>query len=127
MLRFRERFHNPQSVVVKFTPSTKNRKLLRRMKLDFLTWFVSALCCYRLSVLISRDIGPFGICEKLRKHSKLAKCPYCTSVYMGSLVAIGLYFSGFVMPFITWCILSLSLSASSIVLDRCFTSDYLPK
>jgi len=101
--------------------------MLRKMKLDFLVWFVSAFATYRITVLISRDIGPFGICTKAREHSKLLKCPYCTSVYTGSLVALGLYFSGFTMPVIMWCIISLSFSAASIILDRCFSADYLPK
>src|ERR1041385_620061 len=101
--------------------------MLRKMKLDFIVWFVSAFATYRLTVLISRDLGPFGICAKLRNNSKLLKCPYCTSVYTGSLVSIGLYFSGFTIPVIMWCIISLSFSAASIILDRCFSSDYIGK
>lgn len=100
------------------------------MKLDFLTWFISAFCTYRLTVMISRDLGPWDVFSKLRsidRCSKLLKCPMCTSVYTGSLVTIGLYFSGFTMPIAMWCILSLSFSAGSIVLDRCFTADYNPK
>lgn len=101
--------------------------LRRPMKLDFITWLIAAFCTYRLSVLISRDIGPFGICAKLREHSKLFRCPYCTSVYAGALVCVGLYFSEYFMLPPMWVILSFSLSASSIVLDRCFTADYSPK
>jgi hypothetical protein len=97
------------------------------VKLDFLTWLISAFGTYRLTVLISRDLGPFGICSKLREHSKLLKCPYCTSVYTGSLVALGLFFSGFTAPIVLWFILSFSFSAVSIVLDRCFTADWTPK
>ncbi len=95
-----------------------------QLKLDWLTFFVSAFACYRITVLISRDLGPFGICKKLREHSKLLKCPYCTSVYVGSLITIGLWLSGFVMPFAMWCILSLAFSGATIALDRVFTADY---
>ena len=97
-----------------------------QLKLDFLTFFISAFATYRITVLISRDVGPWGLCKKLRQHSKLAKCPYCTSVYVGSLVTVGLWISGFIMALPMWVILSLAFSASSIVLDRCFSSDYLP-
>ncbi len=97
-----------------------------RVKLDFLTFFVSAFACYRVTVLISRDVGPFGICKKAREHSKLLKCPYCTSVYVGSLTALVLWISGFVMPFGMWFILSLAFAGATIVLDRCFSADYQP-
>ncbi len=96
------------------------------MKLDFLTFFVSAFACYRLTVLISRDVGPWGIFKKAREHSKLLKCPYCISVYMGSLTCAALWISGFVMPFAMWCILSLSFAGATIILDRCFSADYQP-
>lgn len=98
-----------------------------KLKLDFLVWLISVFCCYRLTVLLSRDLGPFYICETARKYIKPLKCPYCTSVYTGSLTALGLYFSGVVLPIVMWFILSLSFSAGSIVLDRCFTADYQPK
>lgn len=114
-------------MVAELAVTSTNRKLLRRMKLDFLTWFVSAFCCYRLTVLVSRDLGPFGVFAKAREYSTMLKCPYCTSVYVGSLVSIGLYFSGFTMPFVMWFILSFSLSGATICLDRIFTADYAPK
>ncbi len=96
------------------------------MKLDFLTFFISAFATYRVTVLISRDVGPWHIFKKAREHSKLLKCPYCTSVYVGSLITVGLWLSGFEMPWPMWIILSFSLSASSIILDRCFSADYQP-
>ena len=97
------------------------------MKLDFLTWFVSEFCCYRVTVLISRDLGPFGLLAKFREGSKMLKCPYCTSVYVGSIVASGLWLAGYQMPIAMWFIISLSFSGASIILDRCFTADYSPK
>lgn len=97
------------------------------MKLDFLTFFISAFACYRITVLISRDVGPWHICKTLRAHSNLLKCPYCTSVYVGSLVSIGLWVSGFVMPWPMWCILSLAFAGATIVLDRCFSADWAPQ
>ncbi len=96
------------------------------MKLDFLAFFISAFATYRVTVLISRDVGPFSIFKKAREHSKLLKCPYCTGIYVGALTCSGLWLSGYAMPWPMWIILSLSFSASSIILDRCFSADYQP-
>lgn len=100
------------------------------MKIDFLTWFFSGFACYRMTVLIARDLGPFGVFKWLRSNKRLgglASCPYCVSVYTGSLVSLGLWFSGILMPVVMWVILALSFSAISIILDRCFSSDYVAK
>ncbi len=94
------------------------------MKLDFLTFFISALACYRITVLISRDLISKPI-RSIPYIGKVAKCPYCTSVYMGSLTCGALWISGFVMPFAMWCILSMAFAGATIVLDRCFSADYV--
>ncbi len=95
------------------------------MKLDFLWFFISSFACYRLTVLISRDLISKPI-RTIPYIGKVAKCPYCTSVYMGSLVTVELWISGFVMPWPMWIILSFAFSASSIILDRIFSADYAP-
>lgn len=97
--------------------------------MNFLTWFISALACYRVTVLISRDIGPFGIFAWIREHShcKGLKCPYCTGVYVGALTALCLYWAGLSMPLGMWIILSLSFSGATVCFDRVFTSDYVAK
>jgi hypothetical protein len=100
------------------------------MKLDWITFWVSALACYRVTVLITRCLGPWDVFAKLRKIdrcSKLLKCPFCVSVYIGSFTTIGLWLSGFVMPLPMWIMLSLAFSAISIALDRTFTADHNPK
>lgn len=99
------------------------------MKIDWITFWVSALACYRITVLISRDLGPFHIFKKLRsidRCSKLLKCPFCVSMYTGPLTCVGLYFSGFVMPIPMWIILACAFSAITICLDRTFTADHNP-
>ncbi len=116
----------PDNEQMEFESARSSTEGVLRVKLDFLTFFVSAFATYRITVLISRDVGPWGICKKLREHSKLLKCPYCTSVYVGSLTALVLWISGFVMPFGMWCILSLAFAGATIVLDRCFSADYQP-
>jgi hypothetical protein len=96
------------------------------VKLDWITFWVSALACYRVTVLITRCHGPWDVFARLRKIdqcSKLLKCPRCVSVYIGSMTALALWFSGFVMPVTMWFILSASFSAITIALDRTFTAD----
>jgi hypothetical protein len=100
------------------------------MKFGWLEFWISALACYRVTVLISRDLGPWNVFAKLRsidRCSKLLKCPFCVSVYVGSLTATSLWFSGYVMPVVMWFILSFAFSAISIALDRTFTADHNPK
>lgn len=99
------------------------------MKLSWLEFWVSALACYRVTILISRDLGPFSIFKKLRgieRCSKLLKCPFCVSMYVGPLTCLGLYFSGFSMPIGIWIILAAAFSAITIMADRTFTSDHNP-
>ncbi len=97
------------------------------MKLDFLTFFVSAFATYRATVIVSRDIGPWGVFRWLRSKSKLAKCPFCVSIYIGGATSLCLYWSGFVMPLPMWFILSLAFSAITIMADRAFTADHNPQ
>jgi hypothetical protein len=97
------------------------------MKIDWITFWVSALACYRLTVLITRDAGPWQIFKRLRgidRCSKLLKCPFCVSVYMGAAVCGALAISGYNLPIAMWFCLSLAFSAVSIALDRTFSADY---
>jgi hypothetical protein len=100
------------------------------MNITWIEFWISALACYRLTILISRCLGPWGIFKKLRsidRCSKLLKCPFCVSMYVGALTCVGLYFAGYVMPLPTWIILSLAFSAITIMADRTFTSDHNPQ
>lgn len=87
-------------------------------------FLIGALATFRLTVLISRCIGPFRIFANLRKLSpKWLGCPFCFSVTAAALVNIALYLSGYRdKPAVVFCTI-LALSACSIVLDRTFTSD----
>ena len=100
------------------------------MKLEWLQWWIAGLAAYRITVLIARDLGPFGIFKWLRARKRLgglASCPYCVSVYAGAFSAIALWGSDVVLPYPMWFLLALSFSAVSIILDRCFSSDYVAK
>jgi hypothetical protein len=111
------------------------------LKLDALTFAIAALACYRLTILISRDLGPWDILKKLRKIDKCSRflsCVFCVSIWVGAFIALGLYLSGvrFALSdnitspgwtWIPWAMLALSLSAITIMADRIFTSDHSPK
>lgn len=88
-------------------------------------FLLAGLACYRLTVLFSRDAGPFDVFKLLRKHSKLVACPYCVSVWLGGFVEAAFYFSGIVDPWVVMLSIVLALSAVAIILDRIFTSDHL--
>src|SRR6266404_7591169 len=93
------------------------------MNFPWLLFWVAALATYRLTVLVARDLGPWGLCQKLRRRWKVFACPYCISMYAGSVVCFGLYFSGLREPWQVWILLSLSFSAIAIILDRSFSFD----
>lgn len=94
-------------------------------------FIVGALACYRLTVLVSRDKGPFGIFAKLRsldKGTSVLKCPYCSSVWLAGFVCLVLhYFAGVIDTGGAWFCILFAFSAISICLDRVFTSDHLQK
>jgi hypothetical protein len=97
--------------------------------MNWLWFWIGALTTYRLTILIVRDLGPWGVFKKLRSFdrcSKLLKCPFCVSPYMGSLVSLGFWLSGITAPIVIWFCLPFAFSAITIALDRTFTSDYNP-
>lgn len=97
--------------------------------MTFFHWFIGALACYRLTVLIARDAGPWRIFSRLRendRYSKLLKCPYCVSVWCGALVATFQFYCGIETGMILLLIV-FSYSAIAICADRIFTSDHQAK
>lgn len=87
-------------------------------------FILASLACYRLTVLIARDAGPWRMFAKMRKvdrFSKLLKCPFCVSIWCALLIETAFYFSGLRnIPVIMACNI-LAMSAVSIALDRIFT------
>lgn len=99
------------------------------MKIGWIEFWIAALCTYRITILLSRDLGPWRIFARLRaidRCSKLLKCPFCVSVYVGSLTSFALFFCGYSLPWPLWFMLALAFSSVSIALDRTFTADYNP-
>lgn len=90
-------------------------------------FIVLSLAVYRLTVLVSRDAGPFNVFVRLRDKSKLAKCPYCSSVWISAVVNVAYYYSCEQSPIPVLLGLIFAMSAITIILDRCFSADYLVK
>lgn len=89
-------------------------------------FILASLACYRLTVLIARDAGPFELLKKLRnKKPHWLGCPYCVSMTIAILIEAAFYLSGVRdSPVIIGCIV-LSMSAIAIACDRVFTSDHV--
>lgn len=114
--------------MVFINPATRAIRMLRRMKIDWLIFWISALATYRLTVFVARDLGPCKIFKRLRALPYIgawAKCPFCVSPYMGALICVGLWLSGYVEPLPVWILLCLAWSAITIAVDRTFSGDYV--
>lgn len=89
---------------------------------------LASLACYRLTVLFSRDAGPFKVFSKLRALKggvgPLFGCPYCISIHLALAIVIAFNLSGVKDSFVVSACIVLALSAVSIALDRIFTSDH---
>src|ERR1700758_918664 len=98
-----------------------------RTKMNWLIFWVSALATYRVTIMFSRELGPFSIFKRLRSLplcGKLLTCAYCTSVYVASLICVLLWVSGVELSIPMWIILALAFSAVTVIADRTFTSDF---
>lgn len=92
--------------------------------IGWLQFFIAALDCYRLTIFVTRDYGPWGVFSRFRKIdrcSKLLRCVFCVSVYMGAFVCVGFLWASPIVRFIS---VALALSSVTIILDRVFTADY---
>lgn len=90
-------------------------------------FLIGCLAAYRISVLIVRDAGPWGLFSKLRsvtRFSKLLNCIFCVSIWVGSAVEAALYLSGIKSLPVLVAFFALSFSSITIILDRCFTADH---
>lgn len=89
-------------------------------------FILAALACYRATVLIARDVGPWDVFKRLRKvarFTKLLSCPFCVSVWVATAIETAFYFSGIRDSLVVSVCIVLSFSAIAVILDRTFTSD----
>jgi hypothetical protein len=97
------------------------------VKVEWLTFWICVLACYRITVLISRDLGPLRIFKRLREgyyFSAFLRCPFCVSIYVGGFISLGLWFSGFSEPLFIFLCLPFAFSGVTIALDRTFSADH---
>lgn len=88
---------------------------------------LGSLCCYRLVLLLTRDIGPFGSMRSLRKlNPKLLGCPYCSSIWIAAGLEAGFYFCGHRSDAVIMVCEVFAMSAVAVILHRTFSADYLP-
>ena len=93
-------------------------------KVSVFHFILMALACYRLSVLIARDSGPFAMFKRAREKVAMLGCVYCVSVWIGAaLEAIYLFTVKQDVPIVAACT-ALALSSSAIMLDRIFSIDH---
>lgn len=98
------------------------------MNLTPLEFIVAALATYRLSLLVSKEYGPFGMFHKLRnappKKSDTAKwleCLFCFSMTASAVVCACLWLAGTRQHYAEWFVLWTALSAVAICLNQHFT------
>lgn len=87
-------------------------------------FFLASLCCYRLTVLCSRD-SLFKPVRALRYIGPFVGCHFCISVWLAAFIELAFVFSGVRdAPVVIGCIV-FSMSAITIMLDKCFTADHV--
>jgi hypothetical protein len=98
------------------------------MKLSLLDFVIAALATYRLSLLVSKEYGPLGMFERLRKAppkksetSKWLSCLFCFSMTASAAVCCALWLAGTRQHpahwFLAWC----AFSAAAIALNQILT------
>lgn len=90
-------------------------------------FLLGALATHRLSLLVSKEDGPYWILSKLRKlppprssTRQGLNCLWCVSVYAGSLVASFYWWIGVLQPIDT-ILASLAFSSAAIVINQQWT------
>lgn len=88
-------------------------------------WFIIAmLATWRISVMLTREEGPFqivvvarSILYKIKGLSALADCLFCASIWIGLFAAITM-----LIPYVRWWLVPFALSGGAILIDGLFRS-----
>lgn len=106
--------------------------------MTWLQFLIVCLCCWRITLFIIEDTGPFGVFEWLRAYisrksrtepilrkSKAAEgitCSHCVSVYLALPMALYIYFHNSLPGWLAMTgdvfILWNALSGASIIINR---------
>jgi len=103
------------------------------------TFVILALATYRLSLLISKEPGPFDILGKFRtwagveydqyshpqatgQLSEAIMCPYCLSVWIGICVTLVVVAAQYLnlLPLVTYALLPFALSGLAVAFFKWF-------
>lgn len=91
-------------------------------------FILGCLATYRIALLFSKEYGPFGVFEELRKvppkksdTAKWLSCLWCFSITASAFVCGLFWFVGVREHWAMWLILWLSFSAGAICLNQIFT------
>ena len=76
-------------------------------------FFLLSLAVWRITYLVTDDLGPFDVFLRLRRLSSFLSCPYCISVWV-SLAFAAMYFGDTRQGLVLW----LSLSGASIFMEE---------
>lgn len=93
-------------------------------------FILASLCCFRLTVLIVRDVGPWRMFARLRSvahFTKLLTCVFCTSLWVAAGIETAFLLSRVHdKPVVIVCIV-FAMSGITVILDRTWTVDHNPK
>lgn len=101
-----------------------------------MNWFLFillALATHRLSTMLSKELGPGRLFERIRrlvkrKSSKKSgmkegiSCPWCVSIWFATLITIGAVFF-LTNPIFNFVVLVLAISDAAVILNQAFTRD----
>lgn len=101
---------------------------------DWLLLVLGSLATYRLTILLSLELGPFWIFKRWRQWVKRkapkkthlddgVECPMCTSVWVSALITALLWWLDLIAPAHGW-LWWLSFSGMAILLHHQFTADW---
>jgi hypothetical protein len=90
--------------------------------MDALWLLIALLATWRLSVMLTREEGPFkimvvarSILYKTKQLSALADCIFCASVWIGLGCTVLV-----LIPYIRWWLVPFALSGGAILVDGLF-------
>lgn len=100
--------------------------------MTFLDLLIYSLACFRLSLLVSKEDGPYWLFAKLRRlpppkssARQGINCIYCVSMYAAGLVVTCYLFRGRFAWVEPWFIWPLAVSAAAVCLNQSFTKGAL--
>jgi hypothetical protein len=98
------------------------------MTFGFFEFMIAALAVYRISLLFSKEYGPAGIFDKLRKVPpkksdtyKWLSCIFCFSMTASAFVCFCLWLIGHRFHYAQWFLIWTALSSVAIIINQRFT------